>query len=50
VGAEIYNGLAMAVVGGLPVATLFTPEFVPIVYTMVASTMNRLREILRISD
>ena len=34
-GAEIYNGLAMAVVGGLSVATLFTLVFVPVVYTML---------------
>ncbi len=33
-GAEIYNGLAMAVVGGLSVATLFTLVFIPVVYTM----------------
>jgi hydrophobic/amphiphilic exporter-1 (mainly G- bacteria), HAE1 family len=48
-GAEIYNGLAMAVVGGLSMATLFTLVFVPIVYTLVDGTMNRLRKILRIS-
>ncbi|MBI5250403.1 MAG: efflux RND transporter permease subunit, partial [Desulfomonile tiedjei] len=32
-GAEIYNGLAMAVVGGLSVATLFTLIFIPVMYT-----------------
>jgi hydrophobic/amphiphilic exporter-1 (mainly G- bacteria), HAE1 family len=36
-GAEIYNGLAMAVVGGLSVATLFTLIFVPVVYTLLDS-------------
>jgi hydrophobic/amphiphilic exporter-1 (mainly G- bacteria), HAE1 family len=34
-GAEIYNGLAMAVVGGLSVATLFTLVFIPVVYTIL---------------
>ena len=34
-GAEIYNGLAMAVVGGLAVATLFTLIFIPVVYTLL---------------
>ena len=48
-GAEIYNGLAMAVVGGLGVATLLTLVFVPIVYTLVDGTMNKLRRFLRIS-
>jgi hydrophobic/amphiphilic exporter-1 (mainly G- bacteria), HAE1 family len=33
-GAEIYNGLAMAVVGGLSVATLFTLVFIPVMYTI----------------
>ncbi len=45
-GAEIYNGLAMAVVGGLSVATLFTLVFVPIVYTMVDDAKNGLARIL----
>ncbi len=34
-GAEIYNGLAMAVVGGLSFATLLTLVFIPVVYTLV---------------
>jgi HAE1 family hydrophobic/amphiphilic exporter-1 len=34
-GAEIYNGLAMAVVGGLSVATLFTLIFIPVMYTVL---------------
>ena len=34
-GAEIYNGLAMAVVGGLALATLFTLIFIPIIYTLL---------------
>jgi multidrug efflux pump subunit AcrB len=34
-GAEIYNGLAMAVVGGLSVATLLTLVMVPVAYTLV---------------
>jgi hydrophobic/amphiphilic exporter-1 (mainly G- bacteria), HAE1 family len=34
-GAEIYNGLAMAVVGGLSVATLLTLIFVPVVYAVL---------------
>jgi hydrophobic/amphiphilic exporter-1 (mainly G- bacteria), HAE1 family len=40
-GAEIYNGLAMAVVGGLSVATLFTLIFIPVVYTMLDDVRNR---------
>jgi HAE1 family hydrophobic/amphiphilic exporter-1 len=34
-GSEIYNGLAMSVVGGLSVATLFTLIFIPVVYTLL---------------
>ena len=34
-GAEIYNGLAMAVVGGLGLATMFTLIFIPIIYTLL---------------
>jgi HAE1 family hydrophobic/amphiphilic exporter-1 len=41
-GAEIYNGLAMAVVGGLSVATLFTLIFIPIVYTIFDDVKSRL--------
>jgi len=48
-GAEIYNGLAMAVVGGLSVATLFTLVFVPIVYTLVDDARNCLRKILPVN-
>ncbi|MCX5863042.1 MAG: efflux RND transporter permease subunit [Deltaproteobacteria bacterium] len=40
-GAEIYNGLAMAVVGGLSVATLFTLIFIPVVYTILDDLKNR---------
>ena len=39
-GAEIYNGLAMAVVGGLSVATLFTLIFIPVVYTILDDIKN----------
>lgn len=41
-GAEIYNGLAMAVVGGLSVATLLTLIFVPVVYTLLDSLKTRV--------
>jgi len=41
-GAEIYNGLAMAVVGGLLVATFFTLVFVPVVYTVLDDLKLRL--------
>jgi len=41
-GAEIYNGLAMAVVGGLSVATLLTLVFVPVVYTVLDDLKSRL--------
>jgi HAE1 family hydrophobic/amphiphilic exporter-1 len=34
-GAEIYNGLATAVVGGLSIASLFTLIFIPVVYTLL---------------
>jgi HAE1 family hydrophobic/amphiphilic exporter-1 len=40
-GAEIYNGLAMAVVGGLSVATLFTLVFIPVVYTILEDVKSR---------
>ncbi len=40
-GAEIYNGLAMAVVGGLSIATLFTLIFIPAVYTILDDVKNR---------
>ncbi|MGO9570720.1 MAG: efflux RND transporter permease subunit [Desulfomonilaceae bacterium] len=40
-GAEIYNGLAMAVVGGLSVATLFTLIFIPVVYTILEDMKKR---------
>jgi len=40
-GAEIYNGLATAVVGGLSVATLFTLIFIPVVYTILDDLKNR---------
>jgi HAE1 family hydrophobic/amphiphilic exporter-1 len=41
-GAEIYNGLAMAVVGGLSIATLFTLIFIPIVYTVLDDLKARV--------
>src|SRR5271157_2207443 len=41
-GAEIYNGLAMAVVGGLSVATLFTLVFIPVVFTILEDVRGRL--------
>lgn len=40
-GAEIYNGLAMAVVGGLSLATLFTLIFIPVVYTVLDDLKQR---------
>ena len=40
-GSEIYNGLAMAVVGGLSSATLFTLVFIPIVYTLLDDLKQR---------
>src|SRR5271157_5600176 len=44
-GAEIYNGLAMAVVGGLAVATLFTLVFIPVVYTILEDVKARFWKI-----
>jgi hydrophobic/amphiphilic exporter-1 (mainly G- bacteria), HAE1 family len=44
-GAEIYNGLAMAVVGGLSVATLFTLIFIPVVYTLLDDLKKRVWKI-----
>ncbi|MGC8603122.1 MAG: efflux RND transporter permease subunit [Desulfomonilaceae bacterium] len=44
-GAEIYNGLAMAVVGGLSVATLFTLIFIPVVYTILDDVKSRFWKI-----
>ncbi len=41
-GAEIYNGLAMAVVGGLSTATLFTLVFIPVVYTLLDDLKNKI--------
>ncbi|AFM24212.1 efflux RND transporter permease subunit [Desulfomonile tiedjei] len=41
-GAEIYNGLAMAVIGGLSVATLFTLIFIPVVYTVLDDIKQRV--------
>jgi len=53
-GAEIYNGLAMAAVGGLSVATLFTLIFIPVVYTILDDLKNRFWPVrplsLRYSD
>jgi hydrophobic/amphiphilic exporter-1 (mainly G- bacteria), HAE1 family len=48
-GAEIYNGLAIAVVGGLSVATLFTLVFIPVVYTLLDDLKNRFWKIQPIS-
>jgi len=39
-GAEIYNGLAMAVVGGLCIAGLFTLIVIPVVYTTTDDVRN----------
>src|SRR5271157_503366 len=44
-GAEIYNGLAMAVVGGLSIATVLTLVFVPVVYTVMDALKNRFWKI-----
>ena len=44
-GAEIYNGLAMAVVGGLSVATLFTLVFIPVIYTVLEDVKARFWKI-----
>jgi HAE1 family hydrophobic/amphiphilic exporter-1 len=41
-GAEIYNGLATAVIGGLSIGTLLTLVFVPVVYTVLDDLKNRL--------
>jgi hydrophobic/amphiphilic exporter-1 (mainly G- bacteria), HAE1 family len=41
-GAEIYNGLAMAVVGGLAMATLFTLIFIPVVYTLLDDLKSKV--------
>jgi len=41
-GAEIYNGLATAVVGGLLVATLFTLVFIPVMYTVLDDLKQRV--------
>ena len=48
-GAEIYNGLAMAVVGGLSLATLFTLIFIPVVYTILDDIKNRFWTIKPVS-
>ncbi len=47
-GAEIYNGLAMAVIGGLAVATLFTLIFIPIVYTVLDDLKLKLWRVKRL--
>ncbi len=51
-GAEIYNGLAMAVVGGLSVATLFTLIFIPVVYTILEDVKSHFWKIkpIRLDD
>jgi len=48
-GAEIYNGLATAVVGGLGVATLFTLIFIPIVYTLLDDLKTRFWNVRPVS-
>ncbi len=48
-GAEIYNGLATAVVGGLGVATLFTLIFIPVVYTLLDDLKTRLWKVRPVS-
>jgi hydrophobic/amphiphilic exporter-1 (mainly G- bacteria), HAE1 family len=40
-GAEIYNGLAMAAVGGLSVATLFTLVFIPVIFSILEDLRAR---------
>ena len=41
-GAEIYNGLAMAAVGGLSVATLFTLVFIPVIFSILEDLKARV--------
>ena len=48
-GAEIYNGLAMAVVGGLSVATLFTLIFIPVVFTILDDVKSRFWKVRPVS-
>jgi hydrophobic/amphiphilic exporter-1 (mainly G- bacteria), HAE1 family len=48
-GAEIYNGMAMAVVGGLSVATLLTLVFVPVVFTIFEDIKSRFWNFRRIT-
>ncbi len=47
-GAEIYNGLATAVVGGLCIATLFTLIFIPVVYTILDDIKLRIWRVKQI--
>ena len=48
-GAEIYNGLAMAVIGGLSVATLFTLIFIPVVFTILDDVKSRFWKVRPVS-
>ncbi|MBI5571369.1 MAG: efflux RND transporter permease subunit [Desulfomonile tiedjei] len=48
-GAEIYNGLATAVVGGLAVSSLFTLIFIPVVYTLLDDLKGRFWKVRPIS-
>lgn len=48
-GAEIYNGMAMAVVGGLSLATVLTLVFVPVVFTMLEDLKNRVWKVRRVT-
>jgi hydrophobic/amphiphilic exporter-1 (mainly G- bacteria), HAE1 family len=48
-GAEIYNGLAMAVVGGLSIATFLTLVFVPVVYAVLDDMKQRLWKVQPLS-
>jgi len=51
-GAQIYNGLAMAVVGGLSVATLFTLVFIPVMYSIFEEVKDRFWKVrpIRLDD
>jgi hydrophobic/amphiphilic exporter-1 (mainly G- bacteria), HAE1 family len=48
-GAEIYNGLAMAVAGGLSVATFLTLIFIPVVYTVLDDFRARVWKVRPVS-
>lgn len=48
-GSEIYNGLAMAVIGGLSVSGLFTLIFVPVLYTLLDDLKKRFWKVAPIA-